>query len=768
MAPGAEEVEEQPKRRLSLNFGGIFRKASEPQKVETKEAKIRKVSHVVEGAMREEPKKDMPVEMFKRRALVTCGNLGVLKVEGAIGKYVMFKRSNGQIQVAKLIKVNEVKDTLRVEWDEDQHTKVKDIDIAMFNELNTDGYPDTSPAAAIGEGGDGTRKPLAPQKMNKAQGGLQVLGGGGAGSISLDVDETSKAAHIDGNSFLDWFSRQDQHVQTELLLRQVARVNPQQVQDVHEAVSAMVGGMYGTRDRSFSVDTTASATVGPTGTLPPLASSSGSALLRLRDRRDTMAEAPTLAQLVSNQSRVGEFLDKLPPNVAVRILSMVGLFSLGQAALVCSSWKKVVRSPSLWELLCVAKGWGKETAAGSVDATGDFDWMAHFRTKHTHEATVSRAWRQGRYSVRTLLGHTGGVMCVGYDAKTDLIASGSCDGTLRLWSAQTGVCKQVLNGHKGGIMCLWLEDHTIVTGSEDKTLKIWTVGQDEAVATLTGHSRKINCVRMTKKTQIVSGSNDTSIRIWDMTRHEQESKLAGHLEPVTCIHISGRVMISGAEDAVVKVWDMAGRVCLHTIQGRPGERGLKCIAFDASMILAGSLDAEVKVFSLDTRQVVTSLKGHMYGVRCIHLDGGRLVTGSTDKTIKVWRTPVLEFESGDYVKVRRTDGRIQLAQVMTWMPMDRLYRVRWIDNGQFYYRDVDELTMYDLNQRGGECLLTLGDHDGVVNAIVSTGDVIVSGANDNSVHVYRFAPELPVAGGGDITPGSPNFGAMQRIPESTG
>lgn len=64
---------------------------------------------------------------------------------------------------------------------------------------------------------------------------------------------------------------------------------------------------------------------------------------------------------------------------------------------------------------------------------------------------------------------------VTFNSKGNLLMTGSSDKTVRLWDVETGLCKQVLEGHKDEIFsCAFnYDDDTIITASKDNTCKIW-------------------------------------------------------------------------------------------------------------------------------------------------------------------------------------------------------------------------------------------------------------------------------------------------------
>ena len=72
-------------------------------------------------------------------------------------------------------------------------------------------------------------------------------------------------------------------------------------------------------------------------------------------------------------------------------------------------------------------------------------------------------------------GHTGSVLCLLYLEKVDLLASGSVDGTVRVWDLSATKAKKVLRGHKKGVYSLAFNDESrvLITCGFDHDALVW-------------------------------------------------------------------------------------------------------------------------------------------------------------------------------------------------------------------------------------------------------------------------------------------------------
>jgi WD40 repeat protein len=195
---------------------------------------------------------------------------------------------------------------------------------------------------------------------------------------------------------------------------------------------------------------------------------------------------------------------------------------------------------------------------------------------------------------KPLTGHTGPVTALAPvpipDGRT-LLASCSYDGSIRLWDPATGTAVgKPLTGHTGRIYALTLvpfpDGRTLLaSGGGDGSIRLWDPATGTAVGKpLTGRTGRIYALTLVPfpdgRTLLASGGGDGSIRLWNPATGTAVGKpLTGHTGSVGALtpvpgHGGRTLLASGGSDGSIRLWDPAtGTAVGNPLTGHTGSVG---------------------------------------------------------------------------------------------------------------------------------------------------------------------------------------------------
>ena len=315
----------------------------------------------------------------------------------------------------------------------------------------------------------------------------------------------------------------------------------------------------------------------------------------------------------------------------------------------------------------------------------------HALVTASHDGIV-KVWDASKLRcLLTLDGHAGGVLCAAVLAgvlpgERARIATCSVDESIKVWDLSTGPPKTLI-GHAGVVSCVAPIAGTslLASGSWDGTVKVWDV-DSEAPLRFTvvdaGGGAKISCLVALQSLPddsgaklIATGSHDGGVRLIDLTARAVVGTMLGHdssvgaqtaggggavgrpggVSWVTCLASIGdllrdgtELLASGGVDKTIRIWDVASRSGLLVLRGHAASVSF-IVAFDngaARLLASGSLDRSIKVWNPLEGVALFTLGGHRGDVTCgcilpnvpspFRAGGLFLCTGSADTTVKGW------------------------------------------------------------------------------------------------------------------------------------
>ncbi|MGB7795211.1 MAG: helix-turn-helix domain-containing protein [Pseudonocardiaceae bacterium] len=299
-----------------------------------------------------------------------------------------------------------------------------------------------------------------------------------------------------------------------------------------------------------------------------------------------------------------------------------------------------------------------------VSLAAQLDLTAH-RMRPTSQNLYTALITDADTALSTPLeGHQNAVRAVAFSGR--ILASGSDDGTVRLWNVADPTHPTPvglpLAGYHGTVLTLAFspDGRTLADGGDDHPIRLWNVA-DPAHPTpvgppLIGHIRDVNAVVFSPDGRILaSSSDDHTIRLWNVADPAHPTPvgppLSGSNHHVNTVAFSpdGRTLASGGNDQAVRLWNVTDPT--HPIAlGLPlsdHTNYVNAVAFspDGRTLAVGSDDQKVRLWNVtDPSHPIAlgpPLAGHGSYVNALAFspDGRTLATAGSDDTVRLWNIP---------------------------------------------------------------------------------------------------------------------------------
>jgi WD40 repeat protein len=264
-----------------------------------------------------------------------------------------------------------------------------------------------------------------------------------------------------------------------------------------------------------------------------------------------------------------------------------------------------------------------------------------------------------------LEGHSGIVRSLALSSDESRLLSAADDGTIRVWSVDTGDLKHVLNGHYGSVdaVAVTPDGSTGISGSRDQTIRVWDLKTGVERKVLEGHSGFVKSIVVVPTTgQILSGSTDKTIRYWDINATAQGHSQCGHNGAVEMLTLSsdGKRVISGCHTGGLILWESATQEISEVPQsfvglldGHTDRINALQITANGKRAFTGSRDRTLRVWDIEQRTCTQVLRGHNREVLSLDVsnDGQRIISLSRDRTLRLW-----DAETGQCIRALASKG----------------------------------------------------------------------------------------------------------------
>eukprot|EP00571_Detonula_confervacea_P015772 CAMPEP_0172300236 /NCGR_PEP_ID=MMETSP1058-20130122/2363_1 /TAXON_ID=83371 /ORGANISM="Detonula confervacea, Strain CCMP 353" /LENGTH=502 /DNA_ID=CAMNT_0013009955 /DNA_START=44 /DNA_END=1552 /DNA_ORIENTATION=- len=333
-------------------------------------------------------------------------------------------------------------------------------------------------------------------------------------------------------------------------------------------------------------------------------------------------------------------------------------------------------------------------------------------------------------AVHTLQSHSAVVTTVALHPVYTMAASGSEDGTIKLWDHESGEYLRTLKGHTNVVTCVDFSPKGgyLASTSTDLSIKIWDIQEYKCVRTLRGHDHTISAVRfvppiigalyLEKSESVVPGAEAAA----------GGSSGSGGVDPSLA---GSKFLVTASRDQTVKFWDVESGFCDHTISDH-GD-WVRCIAVRPAYAASagGSARSESK------KREETGGEGNSPASLAL------VATSGNDRTIYVYnahekREKVCELRGHDHV----VESLSFLCSSL--LPQKGGSKQSPAGAGASSSWDYLASGSRDRTVRlwsvagGGSCLMTFRAHENWVRSVLvhPSGNHVLSCGDDRSIRVF--------------------------------
>ncbi|SRR6266496_1112560 len=327
-----------------------------------------------------------------------------------------------------------------------------------------------------------------------------------------------------------------------------------------------------------------------------------------------------------------------------------------------------------------------------------------------------------------------------------VISSSSGDGSIRIWSLETGQCITGLFETTAGVSSCAMNsaNNVAISSSNDGDLHVWRITGSPTDAGPTAQESAVSTIFACSYDQTgdiaISASSDKNFYLWNARTGEQISHtfttdfrstggvtisverrialieptfltpkedrekngpivfdiqsgqvirvLAGHSEllSVCTIDQTGRYIVSAYHDGACWLWNLEDGTRLYILEGH--QERISCCALHANRqrVLSGSEDTTLRIWDMQTGLCVYVLQKHTKSVKncCLSLDGHYGLSVGDDNLLCLWDIPTgtLVYHLKPAEELSSPCALNMDGRFMLYVTSDRTVRLLEVGTGQ--------------------------------------------------------------------------------------
>lgn len=328
----------------------------------------------------------------------------------------------------------------------------------------------------------------------------------------------------------------------------------------------------------------------------------------------------------------------------------------------------------------------------------------------------------------TFTGHTDWVHAMAFCPGESYVVSGADDGTVRVWSRETGICARTMAGHDGGILTMAVAEEmpVCITGGRDGCIFIWDWKTGENLRVMKGHRGAVRTLAVARDGLVaLSGGDDGTVRMWATRRGRCVRTFDDHEGEVRTLALSadGALGISGGLDKRLRLWQLSTRLPFRASL-------IVCKAQRTETALSAQVD-----YQRGVEQARRAASTGDFAAACQCLRAARSLEGYSRhaEALKEWGSL--------YIRLPRRGLRGAWESGEVFAHDGGVYALDCNRDGRFLLTGGADGAVRLWSVENQKCLRNLVGHTGAVKAVSIAGDarVALTGGEDHGINLWDLA-----------------------------
>jgi WD40 repeat protein len=256
-------------------------------------------------------------------------------------------------------------------------------------------------------------------------------------------------------------------------------------------------------------------------------------------------------------------------------------------------------------------------------------------------ATAAAAARADEPHAR-IAAHGDRIYAIALSPDGTLLASGSRDGSVRLWSFPSGAPRSTLLEGRSAVGALAFSPDSRVLAASDEAgaIHLWSLPEGSPLGRLTGHTQWVTGLAFSPDGRtLASCSGDRTVRLWTVATRTVRATLRGHTSTVFAVAFTpdGRTVLSGSADRTIRLWTVSTGAAAGSLSGPTREVFTLAVTPDGRTVLSGSSDG-LRFWSLADRRLLGTTEAHVESL-ALPAGGTFVAAGLFDAEARLYSVP---------------------------------------------------------------------------------------------------------------------------------